>query len=103
MYDGRYTGYKLPLGDGYRGIDELGSKICSKYTIPKESPIAWGMIYPSRHFSLTVSYPPEVKAIVNLFGFEEQIVDQDDKMGFYNLRYGSWLLPDSGNCNRSDA
>jgi len=93
---GGCVGYRLPL-DEYRDIDGLGIGIHSTYKMQKGLPLAWTMIHPTRRFSITISYPTGCRAIVHLFGFDDEHVDeQEENPGVYNLRYDSWLLPDSG-------
>jgi hypothetical protein len=95
-HDSALVEYRLAL-DEYCHIDGLVIKTHCRYKMKKGSPLAWGMTHPTRRFSTTLSYPTEYRASVHWFGFEEEFVDeQEGNPGVYNLRYDSWLLPDSG-------
>jgi hypothetical protein len=94
--DGAYRGYKLSLQD-FCHMDGLGMKIHARYRMNTTAPLAWGATHPSHRFAVTLSYPPEYRALVNWFGFDgESVHEEEGNAGFYSLRYDSWLLPDSG-------
>ena len=90
-------GYKLSLAD-FSEVDELYVEVHSKYVVARPRPFSWTMAHPSKNLTVTINYPRHLTIDVNLFGIEEGEYHEEERAGLYALRYGSWLLPNSGVC-----
>jgi hypothetical protein len=94
-YTGLGKGFRRSLED-YKGVDGLHVKTHVCYTMPTNMPFTWTMANPTKGITGTITYPPDLELVTNMFGVTEEEVNRVDKIGVCQIDYDSWLLTDTG-------
>jgi hypothetical protein len=92
---GSGKGFRYSLED-YKGVDGLHIKTRVSYTMPTNMPFTWTMANPTKGITGTITYPPDLELVTNMFGVTEEEVNRVDKTGVCQIDYDSWLLTNTG-------
>lgn len=92
--DSKY-GFEFSLKK-YKEIDGLKIKIKAKYIIDKHTYLTWRWTRPCNRIKIVIIYPKELKIWTEIFGIDNDELDEQKEDKYYSLTYDSWMLPFSG-------
>lgn len=83
--------------DGYEDVDGLVVTVDSAYKISPERFQVWEMAHPTKSFSITLTWEGNFEVQHVPLVLNKKIAQTtEDRRGYFNMKYDSWMLPNSG-------